>query len=312
MTKLNKTIFVICGLLLLVVALVTMSGGLLVKKNLVPQISYQVSVSDRTSGWVKKNNQKALESGLFGNIVKEVDSDTQNKVLLEDGEFMKDSMLGNLVIPNRQISMPILAGTSDENMLMGAATVSANQQMGKQNYVIVSHNNPYGSQSPMRQINTVKMGDLIYITDFDQIYIYQVTYAGIVDQTDLTYVAVPNFNEKPVLTMYRCAGDVVGSSKRYLVQGELAKVKPLNEAKNDELEGLSISISSNENSNQQIDGEPLQVQNTSTRTVMKTIEFVSIEVKTNPRLLVFGITVTAFLFILQIIVLVKPKWGDSN
>src|SRR5699024_5147790 len=127
-----------------------------------------------------------------------------------------------------------------------------------------------------------------------------------------TYVAVPNFNEKPVLTMYRCAGDVVGSSKRYLVQGELAKVKPLNEAKNDELEGLSISISSNENSNQQIDGEPLQVQNTSTRTVMKTIEFVSIEVKTNPRLLVFGITVTAFLFILQIIVLVKPKWGDSN
>ena len=72
--------------------------------------------------------------------------------------------IGKLVIPDQSIDLPILAGLANQNLLTGAATFRQEQQLGRDNYVLLAHN-IYEQDVLIHRIKFFKTGDKIYTTD---------------------------------------------------------------------------------------------------------------------------------------------------
>lgn len=84
------------------------------------------------------------------------------------------AMIGRISIKSVGINLPILKGTTNENLLVGATTMRPDQQMGRGNYPLAGHH--------MREANLlfgplmrIKIGDLIVLTDLKKDYTYRVT-----------------------------------------------------------------------------------------------------------------------------------------
>ncbi|TGA98026.1 class A sortase [Sporolactobacillus shoreae] len=84
------------------------------------------------------------------------------------------ALVGRISIKSIGINLPILKGTTNVNLLVGATTMRPDQQMGKGNYPLAGHH--------MREANLlfgplmhIKIGDLIVLTDLKKDYAYRVT-----------------------------------------------------------------------------------------------------------------------------------------
>lgn len=146
--------------------------------------------------------------------------------------------IGKVVIPDVSIDLPILAGMANENLLTGAATYRADQQLGRGNYVLLAHN-IFDKDVLLHRIEDLKKGQLIYATDFKNVYVYEVSLNKIIEETEVSYVEKEPKNGIAKLTLLRCEGDI-GTIYRRLVQGSLKSVHPLNEATPTQLKQLKI------------------------------------------------------------------------
>ncbi|EOH90982.1 class C sortase [Enterococcus pallens] len=146
--------------------------------------------------------------------------------------------IGKLVIPKVDINLPILAGLANQNLLTGAATYQADQQLGKSNYVLLSHN-IFDQDLLLHRIQNLKEKDAIYATDFKSIFQYEVTVNKVIQDTEVSYVEESSVNQTPIITLLRCEGDI-GTIYRRVVQGKLVKQEPLSEATDQQLKKLGI------------------------------------------------------------------------
>lgn len=126
--------------------------------------------------------------------------------------------IGLLSIPSVKIDLPILAGLSNENLAVGAATMKSDQQMGKGNYALAGHHMANKSIlfSPLTKI---KLGDKIYITDKQYVYTYRVTLSKTVYKTQVQYI--DDVKGKKLITLVTCASSLAGEEDRHIVQGQL-------------------------------------------------------------------------------------------
>lgn len=139
--------------------------------------------------------------------------------------------IGKIVIPDVSIDLPILAGMANENLLTGAATYRSDQQLGRGNYVVLAHN-IFDKDVLLHRIQDLKKGQLIYATDFKNVYIYEVSSNKIIEETEVSYVEKEPKNGIAKITLLRCEGDI-GTIYRRLVQGNLKSVQPLQDAQNE-------------------------------------------------------------------------------
>ena len=146
--------------------------------------------------------------------------------------------IGKIVIPDVSIDLPILAGMANENLLTGAATYRADQQLGRGNYVLLAHN-IFDKDVLLHRIEDLKKGQLIYATDFKNVYVYKVSLNKIIEETEVSYVEKELKNGIAKLTLLRCEGDI-GTIYRRLVQGNLKSVQPLNETTPEQTKQLNI------------------------------------------------------------------------
>lgn len=134
-----------------------------------------------------------------------------------DVEKMAGSIVGYLSIPDLQLEVPILEGTTYEKMLYGATTVLENQQMGKGNYALAAHN--MGVDGLMfSSLATVKTGaKLILRNRQDQSFTYIVTrvFAVQAHETD-----VLKLSRQSILTLITC-DKATTTTGRTIVQGDL-------------------------------------------------------------------------------------------
>ncbi|KRM87182.1 sortase A [Lacticaseibacillus thailandensis DSM 22698 = JCM 13996] len=126
--------------------------------------------------------------------------------------------IGLLSIPSVKIDLPIMAGLSNENLAVGAATMKAKQHMGKGNYALAGHHmvNKHILFSPLTNI---KLGERIYITDKKHVYTYKVTLSKTVYKMQVQYI--DNVKGKKLITLVTCASSLVGEEDRHIVQGQL-------------------------------------------------------------------------------------------
>lgn len=136
---------------------------------------------------------------------------------------------GLVAMPAIGINLPVFLDDGDYTMLYGAGQLQANQEMGKGNYVIASHdmwtNADYYSKtllfSPLKQAHT---GQDIYLTNKKKVYHYVVTTVERILPTEWDH-AVGKVPGKAVVTLLTCD---TNDHYRIMVRGKLKSVNAFN------------------------------------------------------------------------------------
>jgi len=148
------------------------------------------------------------------------------------------SPIGELIVPSVEIRLPILQGTSNVNVSLGAGTMEPDLVMGQGNFSLASHWHP-NPRITFGSLDQIRAGDLIILRDADYLYIYETfIYDYIINpyRVDITdYV-----EGKIYVTLMTCTP---GGRQRVMVRGEFIIQIPLSdlaaaEAMLAELEGL--------------------------------------------------------------------------
>lgn len=133
------------------------------------------------------------------------------------------NFIGYVAVPSMKIALPISAGIGGDNLALGAATVTPNQEMGKGNYVLASHMVYIGKNLLFSPLYYHKdegdRGQKIYLTDLKNVYEYTTSEYRVVPSTavDITY-PVPG---KKVITLFTC--NYSHNEGRVMLRGELTK-----------------------------------------------------------------------------------------
>lgn len=138
----------------------------------------------------------------------------------------QENVNGILYIPSISLSLNILIGTNEDNMLYGATTGKAGQQMGQGNYVLFGHNMKI-SGVLFSDLPALKKGAAMQLRSREgATYDYAVTSIEIINKTK---TSILKDTEPASLTLITCSstdpdGKNVYTSKtpwRFVVRGEL-------------------------------------------------------------------------------------------
>lgn len=138
-------------------------------------------ISHYTANQLKKNT--AADATFNFKQVQEV---SFSDVMKAQMSAQKLPVIGGIAIPAVTINLPIFKGVGSTQLLYGAGTMKANQQMGKANYALASHHLYASFDRDSRllfgPLTRAKAGINIYITDKKMIYQYKVDKVYTVDR----------------------------------------------------------------------------------------------------------------------------------
>lgn len=126
---------------------------------------------------------------------------------------------GTIKIPVVDLNLPIGFGVGKAVLAVGAGTMKSEQVMGQGNYALAGHhmNNKNALFSPLMR---VQKGNMIYLSDTQQTYQYQVTKIRHVDKSQSS--VVDDVKGKQLVTLVTC-DRAYGTDSRLIVQGELVE-----------------------------------------------------------------------------------------
>lgn len=201
-----------------------------IKDYFIKRNSRKYSVENLEINDIKKN--KEMPASFDFDNVKEIDS---KSVFMEQYKNKELPAIGGIAIPSVGINLPIFKGLSNEALIYGAGTMSKDQVMGKGNYSLASHHtkNPELLFTPLEK---VKVGEKIYLTDLENIYVYDITSNQKVSP-DSVHV-LDEISGKNIVTLVTC-GESEGIT-RIVVQGDLISITPLNKSTQDMKNAFNI------------------------------------------------------------------------
>ena len=126
--------------------------------------------------------------------------------------------VGEIIIPTLDVRLPVLIGSSDLNMTLGAGTVRPGMVMGQGNFVLGSH---WDASPNVRfgGIHLLELGDLLILRDAEYLYLYEVIIANeLIGQHRVDIV--DDVEGKIYLTLFTCTS-AAHSPYRIKVRGEL-------------------------------------------------------------------------------------------
>ena len=183
-----------------VIAVLILSGLLLVlspfiKESIIINLSKNAGWSELTAGEARKNNEQKA-SFNFDAIQPPSFFDTFQEGIGREPK----AVIGRITISSVGIRLPILKGTTNENLIFGATTMRPDQQMGEGNYPLAGHHMRRESLLFGPLLN-IKKGDTIVITDFKKDYIYTVTSKKIISEMDSDVI---DETKEKVITLITC------------------------------------------------------------------------------------------------------------
>ncbi|MES5398023.1 class A sortase [Bacillus amyloliquefaciens] len=202
-----------------IIAVLILSGLLLVtsplmKGCLIAYLSKSHSEAELTAEQARKNNMKKADY-TFDSIHPPGFRET-----VQSGFNRKPKpVIGRITISSVNLELPILKGTTNENLLIGAATMRPDQKMGEGNYPLAGHH--------LRQENLlfgpllhIKKGAQIIITDFRKDYIYSVTSKSMISEIEANIIQETKEKE---ITLITC-DKAVNTEGRLAVKGKLIDI----------------------------------------------------------------------------------------
>lgn len=163
--------------------------------------------------------------------------------------------IGKLVIPDQSIDLPILVGLANQNLLTGAATFRQEQQLGRDNYVLLAHN-IYEQDVLLHRIKFLKTGDKIYTTDFKDVYVYTVSLNKVVKESEVSFIEKNKPGTQPKLTLLRCEGNI-GTIYRRVVQANLQTIEPVQEMNAGELSSIGLKQTTKKSDGKMVKKNPV-------------------------------------------------------
>ncbi|MGR3205442.1 class A sortase [Bacillus glycinifermentans] len=191
-----------------VIAVLILSGLLLVlspfiKESIIINLSKNAGWSELTAGEARKNNEQKASfnfdaiqpPSFFDTIQAGIGREPKAGIGREP-----KAVIGRITISSVGIRLPILKGTTNENLIFGATTMRPDQQMGEGNYPLAGHHMRRESLLFGPLLN-IKKGDTIVITDFKKDYIYTVTSKKIISEMDSDVI---DETKEKVITLITC------------------------------------------------------------------------------------------------------------
>lgn len=112
---------------------------------------------------------KLFDDDLYGNSANLDRADVDDvKDFMETDDYDKvlnDYTTGSVSIDSLGINLPILEGTTNDNLWAGATTFRPNQSISKGNYVLLSHNVGYSGML-FSDLPTIKKGATVKVTSY--------------------------------------------------------------------------------------------------------------------------------------------------
>ncbi|OTN83803.1 hypothetical protein A5810_003092 [Enterococcus faecium] len=150
----------------------------------------------------KNKNAQAIFNPL---LIQPVHAEEFAEAQLHYEDIVNQWGIGAVYLPSSSIQTKILAGMSNENLMVGVGTYRADQRLGKGNYVLLAHNLVQGGGA-LKNLRQTSEGSLIYATDFVNIYEYRVTKNQVVNQSEGEILDEPKAEETPLITFIGCEG----------------------------------------------------------------------------------------------------------
>ena len=147
-------------------------------------------------------------------------------------------IIGQIVIPDLDMRLPIFRGLSDTALLYGAGTMKPDQVMGKGNYALASHHIIGDESLLFSPLTRAKEGQMIFMTDLKNIYQYKISKIQIV-YPDAVWVIDDVPGEK-LITLVTCNDPAM--TQRIIVTGELVKSKSVENATPEMIEALKTHV----------------------------------------------------------------------
>lgn len=187
----------------------------------------------------KERRQEKINKAEYGGEVTHVEGAAIAEARKNYSSSIEEYGIGSVYIPTAKISLPLLAGTSEWNLLNGVATASADQKLGEGLFIGMSHN--LINQRLLQNIDQVEKEDFVYLTDFNEVFTYKVSEQGVVHETESYYLRDPGRDASAKLLLYRCEGGV-NTEWRRIIYGNYIKKEKIGEVDEEILEGLMINL----------------------------------------------------------------------
>jgi len=191
-----------------------------IQNAMIAHMSDQLNAAEYSIDAIEKNNQVDADFEFEA-----VQSLSISEVLQAQIKASNMPVIGSIAVPSVHMQLPILKGVGNAVLAIGAGTMKPNQQLGHGNYALAGH---YFEEkdilfSPLYQ---AQVGDIIYVTDMNNVYEYRIATKKIIAATDVYIIDdIPN---QTVLTLITCAEK---GSKRLALQADFVQSYSLENAK---------------------------------------------------------------------------------
>ncbi|MGO4937602.1 class A sortase [Fundicoccus sp. Sow4_H7] len=217
----------VLGVLLILVALALLAIDP-IKNHIIRQGSQQNQIGNLTREEVLMNQEREVD---YDWLV--IDNISATDVLTNNVNPNDLPTIGGIAIPNVNMNLPIYKGVTNEGMYLGAGTLRPDMEMGESNYAIASHHS-INEDLLFAPLMRVEMGDMIYLTDLENIYAYQIDF---IEQVAPERVDLVQETELPIVTLITCDYSL---NERVVIQGSLVEQVPINEASDEMLNAFNL------------------------------------------------------------------------
>lgn len=178
-------------------------------------------VEDITVEQIEENNKK---EGVYDySVIQDVDPAS---AITGTYQFEDENVIGQLIIEDLGIDLPILKGVTEPNMLAGAATMMPDIKMGEGNYPLASH---YRKDPKLLFGNLLNAeeGMQVRITDKVNVYEYKIYETLLVPETAIFMIEEEQADKrgKPIISLMTCYY-TSKNGKRFFALGELVDSYP--------------------------------------------------------------------------------------
>ncbi|WP_265459423.1 class A sortase [Enterococcus sp. HY326] len=177
-------------------------------------------------------NQNADATFDFDEVIP-ISSEAVIRAQFENNEF---ATLGAIAIPSVNINLPIFKGTNYAALFYGAGTLKEDQVMGERNYALASHK-AVNNSLLFGPLENAQLGDLIYLTDLDRVFTYEIFYSEIV--SPYSGYLIDDVPDETLVTLVTCNAS---GSMRLVVQGRFVEAVSVDDASQAMNDAFSVSL----------------------------------------------------------------------
>lgn len=155
--------------------------------------------------------------------------------------FDNKAVIGQLIIDDLNMNLPVLKGVTNSNLLAGATTMVKEQQMGKGNYPLAGHymkdkDRLFGG------LMDIKLDTIVLLVDKKVVYEYKIYDKVIVEDTAFYMLEQEQYRKRgvPIISLMTCYY-TSKNGKRFFALGELIDEYPYEELRKNKEKLVPIS-----------------------------------------------------------------------